>query len=102
LKNCLSLNDSKNNGLITSLCPHQEILAFRKGLWTSVASRHHTPTKIFFGGDNDLMLFGTVAYVMKANGKQVEIDWAARAEFAFDEAGKNPKMKYYQVYLVSF
>jgi hypothetical protein len=76
-----------------------EILALRKAIWTSVSSRQHSVTKIFFGGDDDLMLFGKVAYVMKHNGKRVEIDWAARAEFAFDEA-EEPKMKYYQVYLV--
>lgn len=82
----------------------KEILSFRKSLWTKVSARRHTPTKIFFGGDNDLMLFGKVAYVMKgqeASGQEVELDWAARAEFVFDDETKEPRMRYYQVYLVS-
>jgi hypothetical protein len=74
------------------------MLAFRKLLLTSVASRQHTAVKIFFGGDDDLMLFGKVTYVLKHDGKRIELDWSARAEFAFDQA--EPKMKYYQVYLV--
>lgn len=79
-----------------------EILDFRKGLWAKVSSRRHTLEKIFFGsdGDDDLMLFGRVAYVMKsASAEEVEIDWAARAEFVFDEHESSPRMKYYQVYL---
>jgi hypothetical protein len=49
------------------------------------------------------MLFGKVVYVMKGTGKddQVELDWSARAEFVFDDESKKPRMKYYQVYLVS-
>lgn len=77
-----------------------EILALRHGLWTHVASRKHTPIKVFFGGENELMLHGKVVYVLKASGNQVEVPWAGRVEFAFDEAGSNPKMKFYQVYLV--
>lgn len=78
----------------------EDILAFRKSLWTSVSSRKHVVSKIFFGENNDMMLHGTVTYVMKHDpqGKDVKIDWAARAEFEDDQDG--PKMKYYQVYLV--
>ncbi|CRG85722.1 hypothetical protein PISL3812_02744 [Talaromyces islandicus] len=79
-------------------------------------AKGHTPTKIFFGGEDDLMLFGKVAYVMKKSaelegsggGRQqqqqqqqqevLELDWSARAEFVFDEE-KKPRMRYYQVYL---
>ncbi|KAJ9298501.1 hypothetical protein DTO271G3_3468 [Paecilomyces variotii] len=78
---------------------YDEILALRHGLWTHVASRKHTPVKIFFGGENELMLHGKVLYTLKATGNQVEVPWAGRVEFAFDEAGANPKMKFYQVYL---
>lgn len=46
------------------------------------------------------MLHGKVLYTLKATGNQVEVPWAGRVEFAFDEAGANPKMKFYQVYLV--
>jgi hypothetical protein len=78
----------------------EDILAFRKSLWTSVSSRKHVVNKIFFGENNDMMLHGTVTYVMKHDpqGKDVKIDWAARAEFEDDQDG--PRMKYYQVYLV--
>lgn len=48
------------------------------------------------------MVFGTVAYVMKVDAsKEIELDWSARAEFVWDEQGV-VKMRYYQVYLVSF
>ena len=77
-----------------------EILVFRKSLWATVASRRHTVDKMFFGGKNDAMLFGKVEYVLKKNGRVLELEWSARAEFAFD-ADSKPKFKYYQVYLVS-
>lgn len=69
-------------------------------MWTSVTSRKHVVTKIFFGDDNDMMLHGTVTYVMKQDPqkKDVKFDWAARAEFEDGQDGS--KMKYYQVYLV--
>lgn len=80
----------------------KDIVAFRKSIWTAVSSRKHVVTKIFFGEDNDMMLHGTVTYVMKHDpqGKDVKIDWAARAEFEDGQDGS--KMKYYQVYLVCF
>ncbi|KAI7977851.1 hypothetical protein EIK77_009391 [Talaromyces pinophilus] len=79
----------------------KDILAFRKSIWTAVLSRKHVVNKIFFGEDNDMMLHGTVTYVMKHDpeGKDVKIDWAARAEFEDTQDG--PKMRYYQVYLAA-
>lgn len=49
-----------------------------------------------------MMLYGTVTYVMKHDpeGKDVKIDWAARAEF--EDGLEGPRMRYYQVYLVCF
>jgi hypothetical protein len=78
-----------------------EILAFRKSLWEKVASRSHNPIKIFpFGAYADeVMLYGTVKYGMKAGGEN-EVDWAARAKLV-KEDGK-VKMAFYQVYLVSW
>lgn len=78
----------------------KDILAFRKSIWTAVLSRKHVVNKIFFGEDNDMMLYGTVTYVMKhdSEGKDVKIDWAARAEF--EDAQEGLRMRYYQVYLV--
>jgi hypothetical protein len=80
-----------------------EILALRKGMWEKVESRTHTPTKIFpFGAAADeVMLYGTVAYVMKEGQRKVDVDWAARAQLV-EDAGGVVRMSFYQVYLVSF
>ncbi|KAL4793600.1 hypothetical protein BDV19DRAFT_214509 [Aspergillus venezuelensis] len=74
-----------------------EILPLRHGLWTHVARRKHTPTKIFFGGEDELMLYGTVRYVLKKDvesGTETEVEWAGRVVF-----GEGEKMRFYQVYL---
>ena len=78
-----------------------EILRTRQAMWSAVSSRKHTPVKIFpFGnGAHEYMLYGVVQYLFKA-GEQAEVDWAARVVLA--EVNGIWKMKYYQVYLVSF
>ncbi|KAH7392044.1 hypothetical protein DE146DRAFT_128983 [Phaeosphaeria sp. MPI-PUGE-AT-0046c] len=75
-----------------------EILTLRKSLWDKVSARSHNPIKIFpFGSYADeVMLYGTVKYVLKEGGEK-EIDWAARAKLVKEE-GK-VKMEYYQVYM---
>ncbi|KAL4896673.1 hypothetical protein BDV59DRAFT_199030 [Aspergillus ambiguus] len=76
----------------------QDIRTLRHGLWTHVAARSHFPARIYFGGKNELMLYGTVKYRLKADpSNEVEVPWAGRVVFADDE--KNLKMKFYQVYL---
>ena len=69
-------------------------------MWQKVASRKHKPTKIFPFGPNadEVMLFGTVDYVLKEGGES-SVDWAARAHLV--EEGGRVKMDFYQVYLVS-
>ncbi|KAK4949961.1 hypothetical protein LTR10_011803 [Elasticomyces elasticus] len=77
------------------------ILELRHGLWTGpVKTRKHSLTKIFpFGsGSNELMLYGTVDYGLK-NGKEVTVDWAARAVMAEHQGAL--KFKLYQVYVDS-
>jgi len=76
----------------------EEILGIRKGMWATVASRLHSPTKIFpFGNDaNEVMLYGNVAYVLK-DGRKAEVDWAARANLVREEG--RWRMAFYQVYL---
>lgn len=76
-----------------------EIRTLRHGLWTHVASRRHYPTKVFFGADDEVMLYGTVRYVLRADSEQneVEVPWAGRVVFSLDEG---VKMRFYQVYLV--
>ncbi|KAL4810735.1 hypothetical protein BDV18DRAFT_1378 [Aspergillus unguis] len=74
-----------------------EIRTLRHGLWTHVQSRKHTPTKVFFGGEDELMLYGTVKYVLKSNPEgETEVPWAGRVVFDFAEG---VRMKFYQVYL---
>lgn len=68
-------------------------------MWEKVAKRSHKPLQIFAhgSGSDDVMLFGTVDYVLKTGGK-TQIDWAARSHFVRD--GEELKMDFYQVYLV--
>jgi hypothetical protein len=63
-----------------------------------VAKRKHSIEKIFPFGDNsnEVMLYGTVDYVLK-NQKEVMVEWAARAVLT-EEKGKW-KMHFYQVYM---
>ncbi|KAL4815204.1 hypothetical protein BDW67DRAFT_185992 [Aspergillus spinulosporus] len=76
-----------------------QIRTLRHGLWTHVASRKHTATKVFFGGEDELMLYGTVKYVLKSDPEgEVEVQWAGRVVFDFAEG---VRMRFYQVYLVS-
>jgi hypothetical protein len=68
-------------------------------MWEKVASRAHDPVKIFPFGPNadEVMLYGTVKYGLKAGGES-SIDWAARAHLVKTDEGV--KMDFYQVYLV--
>lgn len=65
-----------------------------------MASRSHNPIKIFpFGSYSDeVMLYGTVKYVLKDGGES-GLDWAARAKLV--KVDGKVKMQYYQVYMVS-
>ncbi|TVY73624.1 hypothetical protein LSUE1_G006180 [Lachnellula suecica] len=80
---------------------YDEILNIRKGMWAQVASRLHSPLKVYpFGeGAEEVMLHGKVAYTLK-DGRKAEVDWAARANFVKNESGEW-KMSFYQVYLDS-
>lgn len=79
---------------------YDNILEFRKGLWTGpVKTRQHRLSKIFPFGDNsnEVMLYGTVDYELK-NEKKVTVQWAGRALLVED--GGKLKMGFYQVYMV--
>jgi len=78
----------------------EEILQLRKGMWTTVASRLHTPHKIFpFGsGSSEVMLYGNVVYTLK-DGRKADVEWGARASLVKD--GGRWKLQFYQVYLDS-
>ncbi|RAL09974.1 uncharacterized protein BO97DRAFT_407284 [Aspergillus homomorphus CBS 101889] len=76
-----------------------EILPLRHSLWTHVASRKHTPEKVYFGGDREVMLYGTVKYVLRNDpGNEVEVPWAGRVVFDEEESA-GLRMRFYQVYL---
>ncbi|GFF29888.1 hypothetical protein IFM51744_00977 [Aspergillus udagawae] len=108
----ISDNESQHERYVASFTPDatlimgpkvangaEEILNLRHGLWTHVASRKHSPQKIYFGGERELMLYGTVRYVLKAEpGREVEVPWAGRVVFD-DNDGERLRMKFYQVYL---
>ncbi|TVY31547.1 hypothetical protein LSUB1_G008919 [Lachnellula subtilissima] len=53
---------------------YDEILEVRKGMWTAVHSRLHTPVKMYpFGsGADEVMLYGTVGYVLK-DGRKTDV-----------------------------
>ena len=72
----------------------------RHGMWEKVAKRSHKPEQIYaFGsGSDDVMLHGTVAYVLK-DDKKTEAVWGARAHMV--KVDGELKMDYYQVFLVS-
>lgn len=73
----------------------------RHGLWTHVASRKHTPTRVFFGGENEIMLYGGVTYRLKADPENdVYVPWAGRVVFTPQDKDIGLKMQFYQVYLV--
>ncbi|KAH0843350.1 hypothetical protein AYO21_09962 [Fonsecaea monophora] len=77
-----------------------QVLELRKGLWTGpVVTRKHKLEKIFPFGEGSLecMLYGTVDYGLR-NGKQLTIEWSARAVLA-EHDGKDLRFKLYQVYL---
>lgn len=67
-------------------------------MWEKVQQRTHTPVKVFpFGSNsNEVMLYGTVDYVLKT-GATASVDWSARATLTKEEGPV--KMDYYQVYL---
>jgi len=82
---------------------HDGILDLRKGLWSGpIQRRKHTLEKIFpFGASDDVkevMLYGSVDYGLK-NGKELTVQWAARAVLADYEG--DLRFKFYQVYLDS-
>ncbi|KIW91045.1 uncharacterized protein Z519_07939 [Cladophialophora bantiana CBS 173.52] len=81
---------------------YDQVLELRKGLWTGpIQSRKHKLEKIFPFGEGSLecMLYGSVDYGLK-NGKQLTVEWSARAVLAEYE-GKELRFKLYQVYLDS-
>ena len=77
-----------------------EIVKTRVGMWEKVAKRSHKPIQIYaFGaGSDDVMLHGTVDYVLK-DDKKASSSWGAKAHFVKEDG--ELKMDFYQVFLVS-
>jgi hypothetical protein len=77
------------------------IVKMRHGMWEKVSKRSHKPAKIFtFGKDSgEVMLYGTVDYILKDGKSATDIEWAARAHLVKEDG--RLRMDFYQVYLVS-
>ena len=69
-------------------------------MWEKVAKRSHKPIQIYaFGaGADDVMLHGTVDYVLK-DDRATSTSWGAKAHFTKEDG--ELKMDFYQVFLVS-
>jgi hypothetical protein len=78
----ISMFSFKYNYLIFLL----DILQLRKGMWTTIASRLHTPHKIFpFGsGSNEVMLYGNVVYTLK-DGRKADVSWLGPSGLYFSD-----------------
>ncbi|KZP13203.1 hypothetical protein FIBSPDRAFT_869508 [Athelia psychrophila] len=58
--------------------PH-EILKYMEGQWARARSMKHIAEKVFpFGGEDELMLFGTVTVWTKEDGAEITVDYAGR------------------------
>lgn len=80
-----------------------EITTLRHGMWAAVVQRKHTIQKIFpFGSDSrEVMLYGDVEYELRAGGKAT-VEWGGHAVLEKSAQDGKLRMKFYQVYLVSF
>ena len=69
-------------------------------MWEKVAKRSHKPIQIYaFGaGSDDVMLHGTVDYVLK-DDRKTSTSWGAKAHFTKEDG--ELRMDFYQVFLVS-
>ncbi|OJJ47673.1 hypothetical protein ASPZODRAFT_131223 [Penicilliopsis zonata CBS 506.65] len=75
----------------------EEILSLRHGLWTHVFSRSHSVSRLYFGAQDSVMLYGKVVYTLKSDKeREIEVPWAARADFVLEPV---VRMRFYQVYL---
>jgi hypothetical protein len=74
---------------------------FREAGWEKVATRHHVCKGIFPSPSNpdEVMTYGTVDYGFKDGSKKDGIEFATR--LVMDQSGKEIKIKFYQVYIVS-
>ncbi|KAK3691959.1 hypothetical protein LTR37_018319 [Vermiconidia calcicola] len=76
----------------------EDIVKARPGMWEKVAKRSHKPIQIYaFGaGSDDVMLHGTVDYVLK-DDRKTSTSWGAKAHFTKEDG--ELRMDFYQVYL---
>jgi hypothetical protein len=72
-------------------------------MWTAVSQRKHTIRKVFpFGADGrEVMLYGDVEYELRS-GDKATVEWAGRAELEKSAHNGKYRMRFYQVYLVSW
>lgn len=83
---------------------HAGIQKFRETGWEKVATRKHTVLGTFTNPERpeeEVMLYGTVDYGFKDGTKKEGVEWAGRMELAKDSEGVL-KLRYYEVYIVSY
>lgn len=78
---------------------HDGILSWRQKGWEAVSGRLHIVQGVFAGKDpKEVMTYGTVNYDNKDGTKKEGVEWAAHL---VTDGGDEPKIKFYQVYIVS-
>jgi hypothetical protein len=86
----------------TTYSGHDGIRRVREGGWEKVASRRHVCKGIFPSPDRperECMTYGTVDYGFKDGTSKEGVEFAARLVLEYVEG--LPKIKFYQVYIVS-
>lgn len=83
-----SMNEKKATGT-------QQIRDLRKGIWSHVPGRDHSPVQIYTHGDDqmDLMILGEVSY-KHHHGHETAADWAAKMKLQ-KENGEIKVAKYH-------
>ena len=79
---------------------HDGIRAFREAGWEKIATRKHVCQGVYLDptDPNGLMTYGVLDYGFKDGSKKEGIEWAGRLVL---DGGKEPKIKFYQVYITS-
>lgn len=86
------------SGKVTETCA--EILKYMEGQWARARSMKHIAEKVFpFGGEDELMLFGTVTVWTKEDGAEITVDYAGRV--LLDRQNGALKIRGYYMHLVS-
>jgi hypothetical protein len=80
---------------------HEGVRNFRVGAWEKISRRRHVCEGIFAHptNPNEFMTYGTVDYTFKDGTGKNGVEFATR--LVLDQSGAEPKIKFYQVFIVS-